>query len=76
MGSILIMYGTEGCMFCDLAIKVLEAKGIDYAYVDVAEDKDAMKLFKENNLKTVPQFFLDNDYLGTYNELRVHLNGD
>ena len=68
------MYGTEGCMFCDLAIKVLDSKHIEYDYIDVAENPAALKMFKQLNLKTVPQFFLDNEYLGTYNELRAYLN--
>lgn len=67
------VYGTEGCLYCKLAKEYLEARNIDHIYIDVAHDTEAMKMFRENNFKTVPQIFLDNTHIGGYDDMRQFL---
>jgi len=68
------VYGASGCRYCTLALDLLEGKHIEHEYIDVTKDTGAMKLFRENSLKTIPQVFLDNRHIGGYSELREYLN--
>ena len=64
------VYSKDGCLFCDAAIEILEAKGIEYEEIKVPGNKEAESLFKMNRFKTVPQIFTDRDvWIGGYNDL-------
>lgn len=63
------VYGTPSCRYCDMAKELLKAKRIEYEYVDVTEDEDAEKMFKENGFRTVPQIFEGDKHIGGYTEL-------
>ena len=64
------IYGAEGCLYCNLAREYLDGQGIDYTYIDVGHDTEAMKMFREHSFKTVPQIFVDNEHIGGYTELK------
>lgn len=66
------IYGTEGCNYCDMAKDYLDYRGIEYQYINVRYDTEAMKMFRENGFKTIPQVYLDKEHLGGYNELREY----
>lgn len=64
------VYSKAGCIFCDAAMELLEAKGIEYEEIKVPGNEEAESLFKMNKFKTVPQIFTDKDvYIGGYNDL-------
>ena len=64
------IYSKAGCIFCDAAMELLEAKGIEYEEIKVPGNEEAESLFKMNKFKTVPQIFTDKDvYIGGYNDL-------
>ena len=64
------VYSKDGCLFCDAAIEILEAKGIEYEEIKVPGNEEAESLFKMNRFKTVPQIFTDRDvWIGGYNDL-------
>lgn len=64
------IYSKAGCIFCDAAMEILEAKGIEYEEIKVPGNEEAESLFKMNRFKTVPQIFTDKDvYIGGYNDL-------
>ena len=64
------VYSKAGCIFCDAAMELLEAKGIEYEEIKVPGNEEAEILFKTNRFKTVPQIFTDKDvYIGGYNDL-------
>ena len=50
------------CPYCIKAKALLKAKGISYKEVDRADVKDFP-------YKTVPQIWIDNEYIGGYTEL-------
>lgn len=53
----IVVLSTPGCQRCKTVARHLEAKGIDFEYVDLTEPDNAEWLaeFKERNLTNVPQ---------------------
>ena len=69
------IYSKAGCIFCDAAMELLEAKGIEYEEIKVPGNEEAMELFKMNKFKTVPQIFTDRDvWIGGFQDLKKSLN--
>jgi len=69
------VYSKAGCIFCDAAMELLEAKGIEYEEIKVPGNEEATNLFKMNKFKTVPQIFTDRDvWIGGFQDLKKKLN--
>ncbi len=76
------IYGTENCVFCDKAKRLLERYEKEYTYIDVTETEDITAAFfkKFPNVKTVPQIVYDGIdrgypvHIGGYKELERWLN--
>lgn len=78
-----IIYGTPGCGFCVQAKRVLEQKGIDYSYVDLADTTpgEQAKLMEiaGKPFRTVPQIFHKGfgdtfEYVGGFTEMKAALD--
>jgi len=70
-----VIYGKPGCPFCDKAKALLETKGIPYEYVNLQElGKTAAQVTGRKEVNTVPQIYLDGQYIGGYSELETHFN--
>ena len=68
------VYSRDGGIFCDAAMGLLKEKGIQYEEIKVPDNEEAIKLFKMNRFKTVPQIFTDRDvYVGGYQDLKRSL---
>lgn len=70
------VFGREGCGFCRRAKQILELKGLPLRYVDIhAEGISPADLAKTigREVKTVPQVFHGQDYVGGYTELAAYL---
>lgn len=66
--------GTPTCNFCGSAKELLSSKGIEYEYVDITKDTEALSLFRDKGFRTVPQIFTDTgEYVGGYQDLVNHL---
>jgi glutaredoxin len=70
-----IIWSKENCTFCVQAKQLLESKGIEF------EERKIGKAWTKEQLleavptaRTVPQIFLDEQYVGGYQELRQKLN--
>ena len=65
------IYSTPICNFCKLAKNLLESKGIEFTEYQVGKDIDKDKLEEKvgNTVRTVPQIFVDDKYIGGYQEL-------
>lgn len=46
---------TPTCSRCKIAVKHLEAKGVEFEYVDVTQDEEWAGKMRDRNLKNVPQ---------------------
>jgi len=69
----ILMYSSSYCPFCTNAERLLEDKGFDVTQ-KVLIDKDPnelKKMMKLTGKRTVPQIFIDNTYIGGFDELRA-----
>ncbi len=68
------MYSMEWCPYCAKAKALLGAKGIGYDVVDVTDDEEAaLEMVERTGQQGVPQFFIDERYVGGYDNL-AYLN--
>lgn len=51
----IIVLSTPTCQRCKVVAKHLEAKGVEFQYVNVQEDAEWAAWMRENNLSNVPQ---------------------
>ena len=64
------IYTTPSCPFCVRAKRLLDARGIDFEEVDVADD-DTLRaqVIERTGRRTVPQIFIDGRSIGGFEEL-------
>jgi len=71
-----IVWSKHACPFCVQAKALLESRGIDYEERNVQEDWTKEQLLEAvPTARTLPQIFLDDNYIGGFTELRKHLQG-
>ena len=71
-----IVWSKDQCAFCDQAKNLLEARGIEYEVRNIMHEWTREQLLEAvPNARTVPQIFIDDEYVGGFNELRKKLNG-
>jgi len=70
-----VIYATEWCAYCRRAKGLLDSKGIAYEEQLVGEDIELDEVSEKvgRKVSTVPQIFLDGEYIGGYAELARHL---
>ena len=70
-----IVWSNIGCHFCEMAKTLLEQKGIEYEERNLAKDWKVQDLLEAvPNARTVPQIFIDDKYIGSYDKLVEYLN--
>ena len=70
MKNILIITQDE-CSYCILAKRLFSMLNMEYVELTVPEDitKDEFMIMFENEPKTVPKIYFDNELIGGYNDL-------
>ena len=69
-----IVWSNIGCHFCEIAKDLLKQKGIEYEERNLAKDWKVQQLLEAvPGARSVPQIFLDDKYIGGYDELVEHL---
>ena len=69
-----IVWSKDQCTFCDQAKALLEMKGIEYEVRNIMHDWTREQLLEAvPTARTVPQIFLDDEYVGGFQELRKRL---
>jgi len=70
------IYTKDLCIWCDRAKGLLNAHSIDFNEIDLSEDDKRAKFYENigNNVKTVPQIFIDGQRIGGYQDLRAWLD--
>ncbi len=70
MSSKVLMYCTEACPYCQMAIRLLERKGvaIDKIRVDQQPARRA-EMVQRSGRTTVPQIFIGQTHVGGYTDL-------
>lgn len=74
------IYGKDNCIFCARAKRLLDLKGEGYVEMKIPDQVDVDTLkerIRESGslaeVKSVPQIFCGEQYVGGYNELRAFL---
>ena len=71
-----IIYGKKDCPFCAMAKEELKLRGITYDYIDLEEIGKTSKEVTGRNVKTVPQIYIEGEYVGGYDELMTYLDAN
>ena len=72
-----IVWSNVGCHFCEMAKTLLTQKGIEYEERNIAKDWKIQDLLEAvRSARTVPQIFLDDKYVGSYDDLVEYLKND
>lgn len=75
MKNIIVFGFSEGrCPYCDRAKDVLKEEGLEFTFKDVSDSNVKDELLKLRGLdtlkgQTVPQIFIDGEYIGGYTDL-------
>lgn len=65
------IYSTPTCGQCQMAKNLLKSKDIPYTEYTVGKDVEKSELENRigNSVRSVPQIFLNNEYVGGYQDL-------
>ena len=70
------IYTKDFCIWCDRAKDLLNSHSIDFNEIDISDDDTRTKFYENigNNVKTVPQVFIDGERVGGHQDLREWLD--
>tara|TARA_Y100000389_G_scaffold92486_1_gene89196 strand:+ start:256 stop:489 length:234 start_codon:yes stop_codon:yes gene_type:complete len=65
------IYTKDNCIWCDRAKSLLQSEGLEYNETDLSDDDSRLQFFSKlgENVRTVPQIFIENKRIGGYQEL-------
>ena len=70
-----IVWSNIGCHFCEMAKTLLKQKGIEYEERNLAKNWKIQDLLEvAPGARSVPQIFVDDKYIGGYDNLVEYLN--
>ena len=67
--SNVVVYGKDGCEYCEKAVEWLNERGIDFIYHKVKNREQGYELGKKYNTRSVPIILVDDKYIGGYLDL-------
>jgi glutaredoxin 3 len=67
------LYVSRWCVRCQLAVALLERRGLPYEAIDVADPDDCCRLHDLTGGRSVPQAVVDGRPIGGYDELAALL---
>lgn len=75
-----VIYSKNGCPFCVRAKQLLAIRGVDYVEYNMSLDEskreELLEACAQENVvpRTVPQIWLDDKYIGGYDQLAKHFD--
>jgi len=71
------IYTKNNCIWCDRAKLLLDSKDIEFKEIDLSDDQKREKFYNSigENVKTVPQIYVDDLRIGGYQDLVAWFNG-
>ena len=71
-----LIYTKDNCIWCDRAKILLDLKKISYNEINLSDDSERLKFYEKigDNVKTVPQVFIDDKRIGGFQDLKVFLD--
>ena len=71
-----VVWSKDSCPFCVQAKALLKQRGIETEERNISKDWTREQLLEAvPTARTLPQIFLDDNYIGGFTELRKHLQG-
>ena len=71
-----LVWSKNNCPFCVQAKNLLKLKGIEFEERNINEEWTREQLLEAvPTARTLPQIFLDDNYIGGFTELRKHFQG-
>jgi len=71
-----IVWSKNQCPYCDQAKALLKMKGIEFEERNINKDYTREQLLEAvPTARTLPQIFLDDNYIGGFTELKKHFEG-
>ena len=71
-----IIYGKSNCPWCKMATEELSLRGMVFDYIDLEEIGKTAAEVTGRKVKTVPQIYIEGQYVGGYEDLMSHLESD
>ena len=67
----IIVYSSNNCGYCAMAKKLLDQKGLSYEEINIPVQPQFREemILKSNGKRTVPQIFINDIYIGGFEEL-------
>ena len=69
-----IVYGKKNCPYCQMAKDELKLRGVAYDYIDLADIGKTAAEVTGRKVKTVPQIYIEGQYVGGWDELQAFMN--
>ena len=71
------IYTKNNCIWCDRAKLLLDTREIEFKEIDLSDDQKREKFYNSigENVKTVPQIYIDDIRIGGYQDLVAWFNG-
>lgn len=69
-----LVYGKANCPFCALAKDELDIRGVQYEFIDLEEIGKSAAEVTGRKVKTVPQIYIEGQYVGGYDEMMEYFN--
>ena len=71
-----LIYTKDNCIWCERAKILLDSIKISYNEIDLSDDTERLKFYEKigDNVKTVPQVFIDDKRIGGFQDLKVFLD--
>lgn len=68
----IVIYTKNYCPYCKKAVALLSSKGVDFKEIDVTYDDETFsKVMKKTGWDTVPQVFVDEEFLGGCDDIHA-----
>ena len=67
------VYSQNGCRYCELAKIALMERNIEFEEINIKDNAQALATLRLKNLRTVPQIWDGELYVGGYEELKEYI---
>lgn len=70
----IVIYTMNNCGYCEAAKNLLRATGLSFQEINISDSlEERQKLVTKTGHRTMPQIFIDDQFVGGYTELKTKL---